>query len=40
LRPSDLRAVAPTEEFALPLFVADVLAVLDVEGIGQAVPVG
>lgn len=34
------RSVAPTSEFALPLFVADVLAVLDAAQAGQAVLVG
>jgi 3-oxoadipate enol-lactonase len=34
------RSAAPTKEFALPLFVDDVLAVLDAERIGQAVLVG
>lgn len=34
------RSVAPVEEFALPLFVADALAVLDAEGIARAAVVG
>lgn len=34
------RSVAPTAEFALPLFVADVLAMLDAEHIDKAVLVG
>jgi len=34
------RSVAPTSEFALPLFVADVLAMLDAEHIDKAVLVG
>jgi 3-oxoadipate enol-lactonase len=34
------RSVAPTDEFTLPLFVADVLAVLDQEALEQVVIVG
>ncbi|MFY9510963.1 MAG: alpha/beta fold hydrolase [Rubrivivax sp.] len=34
------RSAAPTDEFQLPLFVDDVLALLDHQGIARVVPVG